>query len=57
MSLVAVFVINLLAYAMLYGSYSYAVKTLTGRIVWVVASVAGMLLGSTLGERLFGRKL
>lgn len=53
MALVLVFLTNLLGYALLYASYSYAVKTLVGRVVWVAASVAGMLFGSTIGERLF----
>lgn len=53
LGLVLVFVINALAYAALYITYSYAVKTFVGRTVWVIASVAGTLIGSTIGERLF----
>ncbi len=53
MPFVYIFLVNALGYALLYASYSYAVKTLAGRVVWVIASVVGMLIGSTIGEKLF----
>lgn len=37
MALALVFLTSLLGYALLYAPYSYAVKALVGRVVWVAA--------------------
>jgi hypothetical protein len=42
-----------LSYVSLYVSYAYAAATMPGRVVYVTASVVGMLIGSTLGRRWF----
>ncbi len=53
MRLLVMFATNLLGYTLLYISYSYGAKTPAGRVVWVAASVIGMLIGSTAGKRWF----
>jgi hypothetical protein len=51
--LTILFTANLFAYTLLYVTYAWAAKTMPSRIVWTAAVLAGTLLGSTVGERLF----
>ncbi len=53
MRLAVMFLTNLFGYILLYASYSYGAKSPSGRVIWVAASVIGMLIGSTIGERWF----
>lgn len=54
LALFLVLVINTFAYALIYTVYTYAAKTMPGRIVYTAAVVFGTLIGSTLGKRWFG---
>lgn len=53
MKFLLMFAVTTLGYVLLYIGYSYGAKTMTGRVVFVAASVTGTLIGSTLGERWF----
>ena len=53
MKLLLCFLGNLAGYILIYVTYSASSKTMTGRVIWTAAILAGTLIGSTLGNRWF----
>lgn len=53
MKLAPMTLIVTVGYVILYTGYTFAAKTMPGRICYVVASVLGTIIGSTLGNRWF----
>jgi hypothetical protein len=45
--------LNIFAYTLLYVVYSFAAKSMSGRVAYVMGSVIGTLIGSTIGEKWF----
>jgi hypothetical protein len=51
--LILVFLINILAYVLLNTTFFASNNTMTGRVVWTLATVVGNIVGITLGTRWF----